>query len=818
MKESPPPNPLEPASSGNGSLGQEAKKPSRKTLAKEWVGRVLRGKPMSLAVAGLIAAGGLHELNQGQEERALKTEPAQELFSNIPEKDEVNVLEDFQKMLPSQHQQRVFAEHFHNHLPPALLENSNREFLLGLMQNFSYREYEIEVLCDSLEKIHWEKGKDIIIEKLPQTGVASLRERESAIRDIIASFPKDFKPEISFLPCHDPSLLDGLQYREGLKRAASLRFSIEGSGGMEDFLKDTKKQELFGKIADHSIMIEGSTGQVPTRMVEDFVEKNADLLPIFSGSTIGLETIVNLCEKDNEAKDPGRSIRYQKWKTLFSDPKMVQGLLHIKELGITVEDVMSASPEFVRKLLANPDAMQVAADSKKFGGEAVNFFDKGYSSIGIFIDITTPAGIDRFKKLIARMESQAKEMTPRSIFETARDTDPLNERLHSLTEEYPSQSVNMEDLAGDPAFSLVRQLGYDKNTPDCLKNLSYRDQTEWITRTCRNLYQLGLDATQENFKTYYEKGLELRSKPEISNLTLFQGRNVALFAHNEMLNKDSTDVNVGDLKRFGNDLTVRALAAQHPESYRVFRAAQDMHDAEKNKEAFLDFIMKKSKPTVVIDAHGSVSGFSASEVLIKDARNTGKKGDFVSSEELSKTLIERYKNGHTDTVLFVMASCYNQDMIRGVCNDLEQYNKDSSAHVPMPIAVGSTEYGQYGFSDFSNPYRDRFMELLIKPKGGKPATLGDVFKIESDSKNGLRNNISVFVPFGATDIHGGKKNIPFQIAKNEEQTKREEIFAIMHQENLKKNLYADGKTASYYETVQPERAQIIKKNNKENRA
>ncbi len=796
----------------------EKKKPIASRI-KESLASFIRGKTLPIIIGTASVVGGYQELQQGaqnaMENVEDKVSPEWSYFSNIPTNRKAEVLNDFQQVIPSKVERLHFSRYVGKRFPELLLQKSHMEFLKNLAVHFTIQQYQVREV--SHHPYHWDKKTGAIHEeKDKKTPLEELKNRRDAIAEITSVFPEGFKPGLDFLPVHEAKEFDDKRFVEGLKRAASVRFEV-GSYNKENvfkFLKDTRRQVLFKKIASQNINISEGIGDVPIEKIQTFASLDANVLKNFSGSSIDKKTIELF-------SDPSLDKEKKEWLEIFSSVELKKNFEVLKESGYSIEEIMLVPASFIRSLLSNNESLKTIMEftqtvgQDEFGG--LNFFcDQTHWSIGKFLDITKPEGVKKFNEVLSSMMKDGEEIDVDKII-TKITQAVLGDRLASLTEMYPEgeKGANISDLSQDPAFQLILKLGYNEKAPKDLEGLSYREQTEWIVRTCRNLYQLGLPATPENFSEYYHKGREFRENPSISQMPLFAGRDVALFAHNEMI-EDSLKAHtyIGDtvdMKRFGNDITVQGFRRQHPKSLEVFRAAQDLHDVKKIKSAFLEFIKTKSKATVVIDAHGNPHSFSFSEIPQKNENPSNENDKEVSVPELARALIERSKNGHNEPLLFVTLACYNQDFIRNVSQYIDDYNRDSSGHVSMPIMVGTTEYGQYSFGDYSDKYRDRFNDALLSRPKGKPTTLGDIFKIEENTgKNGIHTNISIFVPFTGKDKEGKVKSIPFQIAKTKEEQIKEEIFAKMYEQSVRDGAFADGKTASYYEAVSPEKAKEIR--------
>lgn len=792
---------------------KKSEKKSITSRAKEGVRRFLhsRGLPIMIGTASVV--GGYQMLEHESQETLKKmkkaTESSQSLFSDIPNDKKVDVLYDFQQIILSQGERNHFAHREDGHFPEVLLSKTNREFLKGLTSHFRTYGYQLNSFCDPRHEIKNEED-EIDSKSKTTTALEEFRKRDDVIQDILKTFPKGFKPDFDFLPFRDYKILDNKNLVGGLKRAAELRYSIGyfDQEGIENFLKDTTRQKLFQQISSYSINLESTLASSSIESLQQFISKEKPLIESLAGSTIDKE-IVEIFTDSNLASTA------KEWKSILANPIMRKNIHVLESHGYTLADIFSLSAPFVKSLLSNNESVKAVVDFSESVGDVggLQFLGgHGYYSVSNYVDITNPEGLKKFNEIVSSVKNQKNNITAGDILEKAQQV-VLGNRLNSLIEMYPQDQVHFSELAGDRSLQMMIKLGYDKKVPKELEGLSYRNQTEWVVRTCRNMYQLGVDPTPEHFLQYYKKGVELRSDPKISGIQLFTGRDVAFFAHNEILPDEikSEIPDTFDMKRFGNDATIEAMKKQHPHSCKVFRASQDLHDIKELKNNFLSFIQNMDKATLFIDAHGSPDGFTFSNNVSKDTTLSLPEDQRLNTLDFCKALIERSKRGHKDPLIIISIACHNQDFIRNLARELDEYNRDSSKNVPMPIFVGTTEYGQYSFSEFHNKYRDVFTDALLNSFGKKPVTLGDVFKIEENPGTyKLRNNISIFVPFIGTDGKGNKKEIPFQIAKTKESQIKEEIFARMYEHSVKQGVYDDKRTASYYDAVSPEKAKEIR--------
>lgn len=327
-----------------------------------------------------------------------------------------------------------------------------------------------------------------------------------------------------------------------------------------------------------------------------------------------------------------------------------------------------------------------------------------------------------------------------------------------LVQETPQEYRLETEFFEDGALRYVRKLGYHKEPPKILAGMSQREQASWIMQTCRAMETMDAECTDSAFHVMLQSIMETRSNPEILDMSLFAHRNVVMMAHNEKYstadieNKSNGDqmitvVHKVEKDRFAKDSLITAINDQHPNELRLFKASQDLKNLSSQKEGFLNFIKTKKDLTIFIDAHGSPDAVSFSEGLPDDQGQVQGQDELnsVSAREIANALIARFRSGITDKVILIDDACMNFAFIKNVYRYIYYNNEQYQESVPLPIAVGMSEMGQYGFSSFESDYGSMFSENLLKGVANKRVTMGDILEIERDGK-GMLSNISVFIP------------------------------------------------------------------------
>ena len=380
-----------------------------------------------------------------------------------------------------------------------------------------------------------------------------------------------------------------------------------------------------------------------------------------------------------------------------------------------------------------------------------------------------------------------------------------------------SDMASMQDpneFRKDPSLSIVRKLGYDDKVPETIASLPDIQKAEWVMRTARAMYVMGLEPTAKNFDKTLKDIMEVSTEKEITNKKLFEGRSVALFAHNEEIDYVSENKN-GSTKidstrdTFGRLDVQNGILRQKPHNFEMFKSQyHSSKHIEKTKDEFRKYVRSHKDLTLVFDAHGLPDGVFLDNYGSDDVTGL----DFKS---LALDLVTRYKNGFQDTAILIFTSCYSHDFIRNLYHEMDLQMQKEQLDIPLPVAIGTTEYGQVGLGFPALPYGSPFFERILSEQG---TTVGDVLKVEAEhSGSGVMQNISVFVPWQITSSKKPKGSY-FQIAENDKD-KAQKVAETMYAEGVK-NGAVDSRTAHLFEVEQPDKAEEIKRalGNKSDRA
>lgn len=281
----------------------------------------------------------------------------------------------------------------------------------------------------------------------------------------------------------------------------------------------------------------------------------------------------------------------------------------------------------------------------------------------------------------------------------------------------------------------------------------------------RNLYFQGKEVTEHNVKEEVQRIMYMREV--YRDIPVFSGRNVVFAAHSEQKGNDA----FGDLNRFGKQALVDRIRQDGGNIDGVLRPSNMLESLKGTKQKILEAIKTTPPPfTFVFQGHGGPDALYLSDgqtvkvagYKIFETRNTVK----ITVREL----FEAYKirqgrfSDKTNTPetrdIFIHPNCYSSNFIRNF------YIMCDETDIQKPIFTGESEYGQYGFSEYSSKYGDRFFDGIFNGSDIQRATLGNI--IDNDSRN-QNSNPSLSI--------STKRNRTMQLSRNEEGQTDESQFA-----------------------------------------
>ncbi|MDB4983983.1 MAG: hypothetical protein JWM20_162 [Patescibacteria group bacterium] len=570
-------------------------------------------------------------------------------------------------------------------------------------------------------------------------------EIKRSIHSIATSSRGKYKLDFGALSVSKPELMKNPKHVQALERAASLGLkNVPGSLDSLERINDDAFYSSLKQIADaHDVSFDADVVYAETKKIStlnDFPNVMANI----DGSTIDF-ALIDFAASGNS--------QFSAWDGALASPQNLETFKEFQKRGYSVISLLNSSFYF-----ANTDEFFRSENTRHLYSIIADYVDrKDLANTEISSIVGTIMRFYREKNSkdyhdvnLASAEMDLKRLVPNEIV----SADELEHRLKKdgiyeniflpLVAETDSTDRLENNFMGDPALKYVRDLGYHKHSPTSLAGMSARERASWIMQTCRAMEVANAKCTPENFDSTLCSIMETRSNPEMQKMLLFKGRNVAYMANNEKMVVPVDSAHDGN--RFGKKKTLESLKAQHPASMQLFRADFALTNVESQKKAFFDFVSTQKNVTILVDAHGSPDGIYFSEG-VPDAKGNAQAiegANKIGNYDIAQALIERYtKHGIRDRAVLVENACMNFQFIQGLYDRIQQYNKEFKTDVPLPYAVGVSEYGQYGFSTFENDYGNALFGDMFS--NGRPVTMQDIIDIEHDGK-GMLSNISIFAP------------------------------------------------------------------------
>jgi len=250
----------------------------------------------------------------------------------------------------------------------------------------------------------------------------------------------------------------------------------------------------------------------------------------------------------------------------------------------------------------------------------------------------------------------------------------------------------------------------------------------------RNLFYRDMKINKKNVRQMYLQILKQRAK--LAKKPLFRGRSVVYMANNE---KEKISGNL-----FGREAVQKYIKEQCGEKNWNFirEESNNIKKLEAAKRKTLKLVETKPDLTFVLDGHGSEDAVYLAhgglEGVTKAKVKTKSKSDHMTYIELAKSLQRRAKKfPNEDPPILIFTSCFSSVFIRKL------YAKLRKMKVPLPITLGSTEYGQLGTRRYNR--RDKIHAGLFKKlKLGKIKTT--TFQQVFDNEENDVNNPTISIP------------------------------------------------------------------------
>ena len=340
-------------------------------------------------------------------------------------------------------------------------------------------------------------------------------------------------------------------------------------------------------------------------------------------------------------------------------------------------------------------------------------------------------------------------------------------QISNIDEFYPDEQV--QKWLEDPTVKHVLKV-----SPDWLidpKPPEYKI-TEFRVMIARNLYIQDEEVNQDTVLAEYHT--ILASRERYREIPLFKGRNVLLVAHNEINENGRIGEHV-----FGTDATKKAIEDQGTLNVDRVRADQSLESLKSKKKQILDRIETSQPPfTFVFNGHGSSDRLFLSKGQIENGEILAKDSISISYGELAFAFAKRYKkypkllNTEPENQdILVFSSCYNHTFVRNFYVKLKLKLKSGwKKYLPeriakwnivkwnfsLPIALGASEYNQYGYHNSFNKYGGDFWKNILNLKEkGHITTFGTMMNKEDNGDT----NPYLYIPAANGQFR--------QIAKNE---------------------------------------------------
>ncbi|MFC1809972.1 hypothetical protein ACFLZH_00565 [Patescibacteria group bacterium] len=250
----------------------------------------------------------------------------------------------------------------------------------------------------------------------------------------------------------------------------------------------------------------------------------------------------------------------------------------------------------------------------------------------------------------------------------------------------------------------------------------------------RNLFYRDMKVSEKNVRKMYLQILKQRAK--LAKKPLFKGRSVVYMANNEKA------IFRGNL--FGRKEVRKHIKQQCGEKnwHFIREESNNVNKLEAAKRKILKLVETKPKLTFVLDGHGSEKAVSLAygglEGVTRAKVKTKSKSDHLSYIELAKSLRRRAKRfPNEEPPILILTSCFSSVFIRKL------YKRLRKIKVPLPITLGSTEYGQLAKRKYY-PWDKIHAGLFKKLKFGKIKTT--TFQQVFDNEEEDVNNPTISIP------------------------------------------------------------------------
>ncbi len=762
-----------------------------------------------------------------------------EKFKNIPPGEGRKIFEDINEILKLEESSMYFAQDEDSTLPKVILDRHAREVMIKLSSMFQFTSWDVELTFgdDDDEKKILKIDDEILWKKL---------------EELRNDFPRGMKPGISSTPYNNIEYLNDPIFFQGLKRLTRIGMTTGvGYCGKEKIQKvatDDSLYELLKKLNSSNTrftaeVVQGIVvaGEKPEQMEEDHwqslldrrpnLEKflqsspNTKVLEYGKGVELGIGELEDIMNDETG-----------KYAKFFEDEKNQESIEFLNGIGYNFQSMMFLLRYDYENMINEPVFLDVLEKLKFINANDDKFTVWGYilSKNHPYYNFDTKEGLEVLRHDLTLIKNENGELNDfykltdalnKSNEMHRKIDDPVMERniFDKLKTESDTTKKNWENFSEDPALEIVYKLGYHKKVPKYLDTINQFTKADWIMRVARSMYIANTPITPESFEQTFYEIVGLRTDKELIEKSLFKNRNVALFAHNEKYGeskKNSLDKyeikNIGNSK-FGKSAVRNAILQQNPIDLTTFRAENTPESLIKTKKLFLEYVASKENLTIVADAHGGKNAIYFTQGIPKgsDSKSSdlAQASEYVTTNELASAMEERYDKNIKDIPIILLTSCYDQDFIRKLCEEIIEINSQKGKDIPLPIASGDAEYGQYAYSTYDD-FGSEFIGLILKNKA--ETKVKDIIEIENN--HGLITNISLFVPF-SKEIKGYnnkkvKQKVFYQITHTPT-TPLQKTLALQYAEDLISKKVNE-KTESYWAYQNPIWSREIKKIVEEN--
>lgn len=803
----------------------QEKNVEKKSLTPEIIKKIYE-KGRKYILAGTLALIGLHTVNDVKHyetpEEVYKSFDAR--FKNIDSAKSHQIFDDLRNIMSEAQLERYSPGD--SIIPKVIMDDDLRQRIIEIGSLYN--------ICDPYIFTQMSagcEGKDL-------TDLKNKKIMER-IKELRQEFPSDYNPSFYSLPIGgNLKDLEAPSYMKGIKRLANIAMTeginwlskeeIEYVGQNDEYYALLKKLNSFGTNFTAEV-IRSTTDIYDKKDTLYVAQRKATLTEV---EKFVLSENTKVLKYADKYSDMGTSILREimedtsgEYLKFFEDQKNKKSIDFLKKNGFKSTTFFYLLKEGFGPLINNPDFLDIAVS---FSRDKNNPYDPWLrlSFLKPYYNLKTEDDFHKLKEDFEEIKNTKRDTWEKDfdrsyvgLFEEFMPEKIKTNIFDPLTVEMYGGHKQPNNFMEDPALGVVKKLGYEKTPPHFLDSFDLPTQADWIMRVARNMYITKEPITPENFeKTFYET-IGLRMDKELIEKPLFKNRNVALFVNNEKWGDDASiqvsaygEKNKGK-DRFGKPEANNSILKQNPLELKTFRAEKTKESLEHTKKLFLEYVSSNPNLTIVVDAHGGSNNIFLTQGIpdkngVVDATIGWESS--ITSEEIAAAFESRYDKGINDVPLILMASCYNQDFIRNLCQELIKINLNKNKNISLPIACGDAEYGQYGFGsqgDFGNDFLKLMLANKIETK------LKDIIKIEGVKRTYPSVNISIFVPYTkeTKDINGKKviQKVFYQIAKMDA-TPMEKSEALNYANSLMDKNVSDGKTALYYEYVKPEIAYKIR--------